>query len=43
MQNPRLRDTLLSIGRYATEDIHLGETTLDEMCLVIPQVVIHYP
>jgi hypothetical protein len=43
MQNPRLRDSLLSIGHTATEDIHLGEATLDEMCLVIPQVVIPYP
>jgi hypothetical protein len=43
MQNPRLRDALLSVGRYATEDLHLGETTLDEMCLVIPQIVVRYP
>jgi Copper type II ascorbate-dependent monooxygenase, C-terminal domain len=43
MQNPRLRDSLLSVGRTATEDIHLGESTLDEMCLVLPQVVIPYP
>jgi hypothetical protein len=43
MQNPRLRDSLLSVGRTTTEDIRLGESTLDEMCLVIPQVVVRYP
>ena len=43
MQNPRLRDSLLSVGHSTTVDIHLGESTLDEMCLVLPQVVIRYP
>ena len=43
MQNPRLRDSLLAVGQTTTTDIHLGESTLDEMCLVLPQVVIRYP
>jgi hypothetical protein len=43
MQNPRLRDELLARGRQFTQDIHLGESTLDEMCLVIPQLVVRYP
>ncbi len=43
MENPRLREVLVSVGRTATNDIYLGESTLDEMCLVIPQIVIRHP
>ncbi len=43
MDNHRLRAELVARRHTATSDIYLGEQTLDEMCLVIPQLLVKNP
>lgn len=43
MQNKRLAAELMARRRTSTADIYLGEQTIDEMCLVIPQILVKNP
>ena len=43
MKNRRLAAELTARRRTGTTDITLGEQTLDEMCLVIPQLLVRNP